>query len=51
MSEEESFDYREHASQPGDQELDKVLRPKTLKDFAGQPTIVENLEIFVQAAK
>ncbi|MBM3161312.1 MAG: Holliday junction branch migration DNA helicase RuvB, partial [Bacteroidetes bacterium] len=42
---------REHASQPGDQELDKVLRPKTLKDFAGQPTIVENLEIFVQAAK
>jgi holliday junction DNA helicase RuvB len=51
MSEEDSFDYREHAEQSGDQELDKVLRPKSLKDFAGQPNIVENLEIFVQAAK
>lgn len=51
MSEEESFDYREHAAQSGDQELDKVLRPKFLKDFAGQPSVVENLEIFVQAAK
>ncbi|MFM7467595.1 MAG: Holliday junction branch migration DNA helicase RuvB [Crocinitomicaceae bacterium] len=51
MSEEESFDYREHAAQSGDQELDKVLRPKSLRDFAGQPSVVENLEIFVQAAK
>ena len=51
MSEEESFDYREHAAQSGDQELDKVLRPKFLKDFAGQSSVVENLEIFVQAAK
>jgi Holliday junction DNA helicase RuvB len=31
--------------------LDKVLRPKSLRDFAGQPSVVENLEIFVQAAK
>ena len=31
--------------------MDKVLRPKSLKDFAGQPSVVENLEIFVQAAK
>ena len=47
---EESFDYRENADQP-DQEIDKVLRPKSLADFAGQPAVVENLAIFVQAAK
>ena len=47
---EESFDYRENADQP-DQEIDKVLRPKSLADFAGQPAVVENLAVFVQAAK
>ncbi|MGJ8660812.1 MAG: Holliday junction branch migration DNA helicase RuvB [Bacteroidota bacterium] len=47
---EESFDYREEAEQTGDQDYDKVLRPKRLNDFAGQPGIVENLEIFVKAA-
>ncbi len=48
--EEESFDYREEAAQHADQDFDKVLRPKRLSDFAGQPSVVENLEIFVQAA-
>lgn len=47
---EESFDYREEAEQTGDRDYDKVLRPKRLIDFAGQPSIVENLEIFVKAA-
>lgn len=47
---EESFDYREEAENSGEQDYDKVLRPKRLIDFAGQPSIVENLEIFVQAA-
>jgi Holliday junction DNA helicase RuvB len=51
LEEEESFDYREEAEQSVDQDYDKVLRPKTLSDFAGQPSIVENLEIFVKAAK
>jgi Holliday junction DNA helicase RuvB len=50
-AEEESFDYREEAAQNADQEYDKVLRPKTLGDFAGQPSVVQNLEIFVKAAK
>lgn len=31
--------------------VDKALRPKLLNDFAGQPKIVENLEIFIGAAK
>ena len=48
---EDSFDYREEASANLDQDYDKVLRPKSLTDFAGQPTVVENLHIFVQAAK
>lgn len=48
--EEESFDYREEAASNSEQEFDKVLRPKSLSDFAGQPSVVENLEIFVQAA-
>ena len=47
--EEESFDYRSEAGTP-EKEYDKVLRPKRLTDFSGQPQVVENLEIFVQAA-
>jgi Holliday junction DNA helicase RuvB len=47
---EDSFDYREQAENT-DQDYDKVLRPKTLEDFAGQPNVVENLSIFVKAAK
>ena len=34
-----------------DQEIDKALRPKRLKDFTGQEKSIENLEIFIQAAK
>lgn len=34
-----------------EQEVEKVLRPKQLDDFTGQPHIVENLSIFVKAAK
>ena len=48
---EESFDYRENLDENLDQEIDKVLRPKYLADFSGQPVIVENLEVFIQAAK
>ena len=48
---EESFDYREILDENLDQEIDKVLRPKYLADFSGQPAIVENLEVFIQAAK
>ncbi len=36
---------------PDDKQIDKALRPKFLKDFSGQPSIVDNLEIFIQAAK
>ncbi len=36
---------------PEDQEIEQALRPLTFEDFTGQAKIVENLKIFVQAAK
>ena len=48
---EDTFDYREEASNHSDQEYDKVLRPRKLDDFVGQPSVVDNLEVFIQAAK
>lgn len=36
---------------PQTQEVEKALRPKALEDFSGQPKIVENLKIFIQAAR
>jgi Holliday junction DNA helicase RuvB len=34
-----------------DLEIDKALRPKDFSDFSGQPSVVENLMVFVSAAK
>ncbi|HNI32349.1 MAG TPA: Holliday junction branch migration DNA helicase RuvB [Chitinophagales bacterium] len=31
--------------------MEKVLRPQAFEQFAGQPQIIENLSIFIQAAK
>ena len=31
--------------------IEKALRPKELDDFSGQPKIVENLKVFIQAAR
>ncbi|MBK9257994.1 MAG: Holliday junction branch migration DNA helicase RuvB [Saprospiraceae bacterium] len=36
---------------PEDKQVEKALRPKGLEDFHGQLKIVENLSIFIQAAK
>jgi holliday junction DNA helicase RuvB len=36
---------------PAEQEFERVLRPSEFHDFAGQEAIVQNLKIFVQAAK
>ncbi len=47
---DESFDYREEAENHGEQDYDKVLRPKRLEDFTGQDKVVDNLRIFVEAA-
>lgn len=34
-----------------EQELEQVLRPAAFEDFTGQPRIVENLKVFIEAAK
>lgn len=34
-----------------DQEIDKALRPKALDDFMGQPKVIDNLFVFIEAAK
>jgi Holliday junction DNA helicase RuvB len=36
---------------PDEQILERALRPKMLDDFSGQPKIVDNLQVFIQAAK
>lgn len=34
-----------------DKDIERALRPEEFESFAGQPQIIENLKIFVQAAK
>ena len=41
---------QEHLSTE-ERQVEKVLRPRELQDFSGQPKIVENLKVFIQAAK
>lgn len=48
---EENLDIRGGAYSETERELDKKLRPLQFSDFKGQKQIVENLEIFVKAAK
>ncbi len=36
---------------PEDRQIEKALRPKYLDDFKGQPKIVENLKVFIEAAR
>lgn len=45
------LDIRSESYSDKDKELDVKLRPLQFKDFSGQKQIVENLEIFVKAAK
>ena len=46
-----SFDIRNGNVPDSEKEVEKALRPLSFGDFQGQKKIVENLEIFVQAAK
>jgi holliday junction DNA helicase RuvB len=36
---------------PEDRQIEKALRPKYLDDFKGQPKIVDNLKVFIEAAR
>jgi len=47
----EHFDLRDESLSEGDKDIDKQLRPLEFDDFSGQNKIVENLKVFVRAAK
>lgn len=48
---EEEFEFREKQLSDIDLEIEASLRPKLFSDFDGQKKIVENLKVFVEAAK
>ena len=47
----ENLDPGSEQLSPADREIEKVLRPQAFDDFTGQHKILENLKIFVQAAR
>ena len=48
---EDNFDIRKGALTDKEQDVDIALRPLSFNDFSGQKSIVDNLKIFVQAAR
>ena len=47
----EEYDFRGESDKTVDKEYEIALRPKQFEDFSGQDGIVDNLKIFVAAAK
>ena len=47
----EDFDIRNESVLPVEKEFEKALRPLRFSDFSGQSGVVDNLEVFVEAAK
>lgn len=47
----ENLDANEENLSQTDKELEKALRPIEFNDFSGQESVVDNLKVFVQAAK
>ena len=48
---EEDFDIRSEQTAKGEKDFENALRPLKFGDFSGQQKVVENLEVFVEAAK
>ena len=48
---DETFDIRQQELPNVEKEFENALRPLNFSDFSGQKTLVENLEVFVEAAK
>ncbi len=48
---DENFDFRKDELTNEEQEFELKLRPLRFSDFAGQEKIMQNLQVFVQAAK
>ena len=48
---DEDFDIRQETFSNSEKEYENALRPLKFKDFSGQKQVVQNLEVFVEAAK
>ena len=48
---EEDFDIRQEQVAKGEKDFENALRPLRFGDFSGQQKVVDNLEVFVEAAK
>ena len=48
---DEDFDIRQERVSKAEKDFENVLRPLAFSDFSGQKKVVENLEVFVEAAK
>ena len=48
---EENINIRKDIITPNDKEFEKQLRPLSFNDFKGQKQVIENLQVFVTAAK
>ena len=47
----DDFDIRQESYKKNERDFENALRPLRFTDFAGQKKVVENLEVFVEAAK
>ena len=47
----EDFDIRDEQLSQGEKDFENALRPLKFNDFSGQTSVVDNLEVFVEAAK
>ena len=48
---DDNFDIRRESVSSSEKDFENALRPLRFSDFSGQPKVVENLEVFVEAAK
>ncbi|MDY6205410.1 MAG: Holliday junction branch migration DNA helicase RuvB [Prevotella sp.] len=48
---DDTFDIRHETISPTEKDFENALRPLNFGDFSGQQKVVENLEVFVEAAK
>ena len=48
---DEVFDIRQEQVSASERDFENALRPLNFRDFSGQQKVVENLEVFVEAAK
>lgn len=49
--EQENFNIREHQLTSKERDFENALRPLNFEDFSGQDKVVDNLRIFVKAAR